>query len=88
MAERPDDWVCQLALRQTDLMGGHLDEAIAHLKVARRLSPTTPAAYLQLALAYRKCGNMQEAEMMLKLLAHLSRQAEARYKLAEPGHRA
>ncbi len=88
VAERPDYWVSQLALGKIDIMAGHLDEAIAHLQIARQLSPATPAAYSQLALAYRKRGNRQEAEKMLEVLAHLNEQEEARYKLAEPGHMA
>lgn len=88
VAERPDYWVSQLALGKIEVKAGHLEEAIAHLEIARRLSPSSPAAYSQLALAYRKQGNMEEAEKMLAVLAQLNQQEEARYKLAEPGHMA
>lgn len=88
VAQRPDYWVSQLALGTLDQMAGHLDEAMAHLEAARRLSPSNPAAYSQLAIVYRKRGDMKNAEKMLRVLATLNQQQAAQYKLAEPGHMA
>lgn len=88
VAERPDYWVSQLALGTVDQMGGNLNEAISHLEIARKLSPANPAPYAQLAIVYRKRGDMADAEKTLRILAGLNQKQAARYKLAEPGHMA
>jgi len=87
VAERPDYAVSQLALGQLYLMGDRLGEAITHLEKARRLAPENSSAYSQLAAAYRRHGDFQEADEMLAVLAGLNRQQAAKYKLDPPDHK-
>jgi predicted Zn-dependent protease len=86
-AERPDYAVSQLVLGQLYLMGNRLVEAITHLEKARRLAPDNPSVYSQLAAAYRRGGNLQDAEKMLAVLAGLNREQAAKYKLDPPDHK-
>jgi tetratricopeptide (TPR) repeat protein len=88
VAERPDYWVSQQALGQIYAMMDRLDDAIAHLEIANRLSPTVASVYSHLAKAYRKRGDPAQAQKMLGVLAGLNQQQAARYKLAPPDHMA
>jgi predicted Zn-dependent protease len=88
VAERPDYWVSQQALGQIYVMMDRLDDAIAHLEIAKRLSPTVASVYSHLAKAYRKRGDPAQAQKMLGVLASLNQQQAARYKLAPPDHMA
>ena len=87
VAERPEYSVSQLALGQLELMGGRIDEAVKHLRRARELAPDNPAVYSQLAAAYRKRGDFEEAQEALAVLASLNRQQAAKYKLDPPEHK-
>ncbi|HET7841112.1 MAG TPA: tetratricopeptide repeat protein, partial [Terriglobia bacterium] len=64
-----------------------LDDAIAHLESARRRS-SSPSVYSQLAIAYRRHGNLAESQKMLKALAGLNQQDADRHKVASPDHMA
>lgn len=87
VAERPEYSVAQLALGQLELVGGRIEEAVEHLKKARELAPDNPAAYALLASAYRRRGDVEEAEKALGVLASLNRQQAAKYKLDPPEHK-
>ncbi|MGB8473771.1 MAG: tetratricopeptide repeat protein [Candidatus Acidiferrum sp.] len=87
VAARPNYAVSQLALGQLYLMGSHVNEAIMHLEIARRLEPDNPSVYSQLAAAYRRRGDLQDAEKMLVVLAGLNREQAAKYKLDPPDHK-
>ena len=87
VAERPNYAVSQLALGQIYLMGDYLSEAITHLEKARQLAPDNSSAYSQLAAAYRRRGDLQEAEKMLAVLAGLNREQAAKYKLDPRDHK-
>ncbi|HXJ04916.1 MAG TPA: tetratricopeptide repeat protein [Candidatus Acidoferrum sp.] len=86
-AARPDYSVSQLALGQLYLIGNRLKEAITHLEEARRLAPDNPSVYSQLAAAYRRRGDLDEAEKMLTVLTGLNREQAAKYKLDPPDHK-
>lgn len=88
VAERPDYWVSQQALGQIYFMMDRVDDAIAHLEVAKRLAPSVVSVYSYLARAYRKQGDQARAQEMLSTLASLNRQQASRYKLAPPDHMA
>jgi Flp pilus assembly protein TadD len=68
-------------------MGDRLTEAITHLEKARQLAPENSSAYSQLAAAYRRRGDLEEAEKMLTVLAGLNREQAAKYKLDPPDHK-
>lgn len=86
VAARPNDAGAQLDLGKLCLMENHLDDAISHLETARRLEPGNPSPYANLAAAYRRQGNLKQAQQMLKSLSDLNRQQEARIA-ATPGDR-
>jgi Flp pilus assembly protein TadD len=86
VAERPQYSVSQLALGQLELMAGRTDEALEHLSKARQLAPDNPAVYSQLAVAYRRRGDLEETGKALAVLAALNRQQAAKYKLDPPDH--
>src|SRR5690242_735069 len=87
VAERPDYSVALLALGQLELMSGQIDAAMSHLNKARELAPDNPAAYSQLAAAYRRSGDLEQAQKALVVLASLNRQQAAKYKLDPPEHK-
>ena len=87
VARRPDYAPSRLALGQLYLAAGRVGEAIAQLDRARQLAPSNPSVYSQLAAAYQRQGNHQEAERMLAALATLNQQQAARYKLDAPDHK-
>ena len=87
VALRPEYSVSRLALGQLELMAGQLQASIDHLTKARQLAPDNPAVYSQLAAAYRRNGDLQDAEKALTVLAGLNRQQAAKYKLDPPDHK-
>lgn len=84
--EHPNYPSSQLALGKLYLLDGRTADAIPHLEIARKLSPNNPAAYSQLAAAYRKQGELQKAEDALATLATLN-QAQAEKIRSAPGDR-
>lgn len=74
VAARPNDAGAQIDLGKLYLMENNFDDAITHLETARRLEPGNPSPYSNLAAAYRRRGNIQQAEEMLKVLSGLNRQ--------------
>jgi tetratricopeptide (TPR) repeat protein len=87
VAERPEYSVSQVALGQLELMAGRIDKAVEHLSKARQLAPDNPAVYSQLAAAYRRRGDLEQAGKALSVLAGLNRQQAAKYKLDPPDHK-
>jgi tetratricopeptide (TPR) repeat protein len=71
---RPNYASAQISLGKLYLMENRTDDAIAHLEEGRRLDPRNPAAYSNLAKAYRSKGNDSQADEMLKQLAKLNQE--------------
>jgi predicted Zn-dependent protease len=86
VAERPNDPSSQIALGQIYLMGGRLDDAIAHLEAAQRMKPEEPSVYATLAKAYQRHGEHQAAQQALETLAQLN-EAQAERIRSAPGDR-
>ncbi len=84
IAERPNYAASQLALGELFLRAGRLDDAIAHLDQARRLSPTNTAVYSHLAIAYRREGLVGEEQRMLAMLSELNQEQAKKYKADSP----
>lgn len=72
VTSRPNDPASQIALGEIDLQAGHLDEAIAHLVKARQMKPNQPAVYANLAKAYQRHGDAQQAQQALDTLQKLN----------------
>jgi len=75
----------QIALAKLYLMEDRLDDAIAHLELARQLEPRNTAVYSHLATAYRRKGNLQETQKMLSILANLNDEQAAKIRSGPPG---
>jgi len=86
VAARPNDAGAQIDLGKLYLMENNLDDAISHLQTARRLEPGNPSPYTNLAAAYRRRGDIKQAQQMLNILSDLNRQQEERIAAA-PGDR-
>ena len=86
VAEHPDYAGSQLALGKLNVLENRLDDAIVHLETARQLNPNNTSVYANLAAAYRKRGNLQQAQNMLAVLAQLN-QAQAEKIRSAPGER-
>jgi tetratricopeptide (TPR) repeat protein len=71
-AERPNFAGSQLALGKLALLDNRMDDAIAHLETARELNPNDASVYSNLAAAYRKRGDLQQAQNMLAVLRNLN----------------
>jgi len=72
IAQHPEYARSQTALGKLYLMENRLDDAIAHLEMARRLDPSNTSVYSHLATAYRRKGKPEEAQKMLTILANLN----------------
>ena len=86
VAERPNYAGSQLALGKLNLLENRLDDAIVHLETARQLNPNNASVYSNLAAAYRKRGDLPQAQNMLAVLAKLN-QAQAEKIRSAPGER-
>jgi tetratricopeptide (TPR) repeat protein len=83
---RPNYASAQISLGKLYLMEGRVDDAIARLNAGRQLDPRNPAAYSNLAAAFRKKGDTQQAEEMLAILAKLNQEQIEKTRSA-PGDR-
>jgi Flp pilus assembly protein TadD len=63
-----------------------VNEAIAHLETARQLDPGNPSVYSNLAAAYRKQGDLPNAQRALAALAAINA-AQAQKIRSAPGDR-
>lgn len=86
VGERPNYAGSQLALGKLYLLENRINDAIAHLEIARQLNAGNPAVYSNLATAYRKQGNLQQAESALEILAKLNHEQAEKIRSA-PGER-
>jgi tetratricopeptide (TPR) repeat protein len=86
VAERPNNAASQLALGKLTLLDNRLGDAIAHLETARQLDPNNASVYLNLAAAYRRQGDLQQAQNMLAVLTKLN-QTQAEKIRSAPGDR-
>jgi predicted Zn-dependent protease len=86
VARHPNDPASQIALGQVYLLGGRLDDSIAHLEAARQMRPDQPSIYASLAKAYQRKGDSQRAQEALAKLESLN-QAQAERIRSAPGER-
>ena len=86
VSERPNYVGSQLALGKLNLLENRLDDAILHLETARQLSVNDASVFSNLAAAYRRRGDLEQAQKILELLANLN-QAQAEKIRAAPGDR-
>lgn len=77
VAERANYPSSQLSLGKLYLMDNRATDAMTHLEIARQLDPNNPAVYSNLAVAYRKQGDLLKAQAALATLQQInSAQAE------------
>jgi tetratricopeptide (TPR) repeat protein len=90
VAERPNYAGSQLALGKVALLDNRLGEAIAHLETARDLNPENASVYSNLAVAYRRRGDLQKAQNMLAVLANINQAQGEKFRSApedqKPGY--
>ncbi len=86
VGEHPNYAGSQLAIGKLYLLENRINDAIAHLETARQLNAGNPAVYSNLATAYRKQGNLQQAEAALAILAKLNHEQAEKIRSA-PGDR-
>jgi len=86
VAQRPNDPASQIALGGLYLTAGRLLDAIARLETARQLEPGNQSVYANLAKAYRRHGDIQQAQDALATLRKLN-QAQADRISSAPGDR-
>jgi len=86
VTQRPNDPASQIALGRLYLTAGRPADAIAHLEMARQLEPGRPTIYANLAKAYQRHGDAQQAQDALVVLEKLNREQAERIRSA-PGDR-
>jgi predicted Zn-dependent protease len=86
VTQRPNDPASQIALGGVYLTAGLLQDAIACLETARRLEPDNQSVYANLAKAYQRRGDIQQAQDALATLEKLN-QAQADRISSAPGDR-
>jgi predicted Zn-dependent protease len=87
VAQRPNDPISEIALGRIYLMAGRYEDAIARLERARQLAPGTPSIYANLAKAYQRHGDIQQAQDALAALEKLNREQADRISSAPGDHR-
>jgi len=86
VAKQPGDPTSQLTLGGLYLMAGRLDDAIAHLEIARQIEPSKASVYANLAKAYQRAGQLSQAQVALARLAEIN-QGQAEKIRSAPGDR-
>jgi len=90
VSERPNYAGSQLALGKVALLDNRLGEAIAHLETARDLNPENASVYSNLAVAYRRRGDLQKAQNRLAVLANINQAQGEKFRSApedqKPGY--
>jgi predicted Zn-dependent protease len=86
VTQRANDPASQLALGRLYLMAGRIGDAIAHLEKGRQLEPGNQSVYANLAKAYQRHGDVQQAQDALATLQKLN-QAQADRISSAPGDR-
>jgi tetratricopeptide (TPR) repeat protein len=83
---QPADATSHLSLGQLYMLAGRLADAIVQLQQAQHIDPSRPAVYANLAKAYQRRGELQNAQDALAVLAKLN-QAQADRISSAPGDR-
>jgi tetratricopeptide (TPR) repeat protein len=83
---RPGAASSRLSLGELYLLAGRLADAIVQLQQAQQIDPSKPAVYANLAKAYQRRGELQNAQDALAVLAKLN-QAQADRINSAPGDR-
>jgi predicted Zn-dependent protease len=86
VTQRPNAPASQIALGSLYLATGRLEDAVAHLEIARQFEPRQPSIYANLAKAYQRHGDTQQAEQALATLEKLNQEHADRISSA-PGDR-
>jgi tetratricopeptide (TPR) repeat protein len=86
LAQRPGSSSTQIALAKVYILLNRLDDAILFLEKVRQLDTGNPAVYANLATAYRRRGEVLEANRMLAILAELN-QKQVEKIASAPGDR-
>ncbi len=71
---RPDYAASQIALGRLYLIQGRPNDAIIHLLVGKKLAPNDTSVYSNLAIAYQRLGDRQQARSMLTILARMNQE--------------
>jgi tetratricopeptide (TPR) repeat protein len=87
VAEHPNDSSSEAALGKLCILGNRLDDAVAHLEIARQLDPSNKSVYSNLATAYRRQGKIQEAKNILAILAKLNDEEAATIRSTPDEHK-
>jgi tetratricopeptide (TPR) repeat protein len=83
---QPADATSHLSLGELYLLAGRLADAIVQLQQSQQIDPSKPAVYANLAKAYQRRGDLQNAQDALAVLAKLN-QAQADRISSAPGDR-
>jgi tetratricopeptide (TPR) repeat protein len=86
VAQQPNDATSQIALGRLYAASGRLEDAIARLEKARQLDPENLSVYANLAKAYQRHGDFQQAQSALAMLQRLNQERAERISSA-PGDR-
>jgi predicted Zn-dependent protease len=86
VTQRPNDPISEIALGRIYLLAGRYEDAIARLERARQLEPGKPSIYANLAKAYQRHGDVEQAQDALAALEKLN-QAQADRINSAPGDR-
>jgi len=87
IAARPNYASSQIALGRILLQEERLDAAIEHLELGHKLAPQNPTPCMLLATAYRKRGQLEQAQAMLAIVDKLNQeQAQKRREALDENH--
>lgn len=87
VAARPNYASSQITLGRILLQEERVDAAIEHLELGHRLAPQNPTPCLLLATAYRKRGQLHQAQAMLAIVDRLNQeQARKRQQALDQNH--
>jgi tetratricopeptide (TPR) repeat protein len=87
VAQRPNDPISEIALGRIYLMAGRLGDAIIRLERARQLEPGDPSIYANLAKAYQRHGDVEQAQDTLAALEKLNQEQADRISSAPGDHK-
>jgi cytochrome c-type biogenesis protein CcmH/NrfG len=82
VAARPNFASSQIALGRILLQEDRVDPAIEHLESGHGLAPQNPTPCLLLATAYRKRGQLEQAQRMLAMVDKLNQEQARRRRQA------
>lgn len=82
IAARPNYASSQIALGRILLQEEHVEAAIEHLELGHKLAPQNPTPCLLLATAYRKRGELEQAQAMLAMVNRLNQEQAQKRRVA------